>query len=174
MRVCGIYICRRLFLWHTGMQRVCSEVSFWRILEHTLCRRLKVCDRSAAHFFTFLLEEILACTCHSIFNSDLLLTPVNGTFVCLNGVNALKTSFYQCPHECTLKDLLRQNSQIHNYNTRQRCLILQPFARTNVTLTSFHISCIKEWKSLPDDIKNSTTLSRFRRLSKTYLLERLT
>ena len=57
------------------------------------------------------------------------------------------------PHECTLKDLFRQNSQIHNYNTRQRGLIRQPFARTNVTLTSFHISCIKEWNSLPVDIK---------------------
>ena len=75
------------------------------------------------------------------------------------------------PHECTLKDLFRKNSQFYNYNTR---LIHQPFARTNITLTSFHISCIKEWNSLPDDIKNSTTLSRFRRLSKTYLLGRLT
>ena len=78
------------------------------------------------------------------------------------------------PHECTLTKLFLKNSQIHNYNTRQRGLIHQPFARTNVTLTSFHISCIKAWNSLPVDIlKNSTTLSMFKRLSKTYFLERL-
>ena len=41
-------ICRRLFLWHTGMRQVCSKISFCRILRHTLCRRLKVCGRSAA------------------------------------------------------------------------------------------------------------------------------
>ena len=98
--------------------------------------------------------------------------PLSGlvSFNCILFMFNLKSM----PHECTLKDLFRQNSQIHNYNTRQRCLIRQPFVRTNVTLTSFHISCIKEWNSLPDDIKNSTTLSRFRSLSKTYLLERLT
>ena len=102
----------------------------------------------------------------------LKMLPLSGlvSFNCILFMFNLKTM----PHECTLKDLFRQNSQIHNYNTRQRCLIRQPFARTNVTLTSFHISCIKEWNSLPDGIKNSTTLSRFRSLSKTYLLERLT
>ena len=41
-------ICRRLFLWHTGMRQVCNKISFCRILRHTLCRRLKVCRRSAA------------------------------------------------------------------------------------------------------------------------------
>ena len=41
-------ICRRLFLSHTGMRQVCSKFSFCRILRHTLCRRLKVCGRSAA------------------------------------------------------------------------------------------------------------------------------
>ena len=49
-------ICRRLFLWHTGMRQVCSKISFCRILRHTLCRRLKVCGRSAAglrHTFHF-------------------------------------------------------------------------------------------------------------------------
>ena len=77
------------------------------------------------------------------------------------------------PHECVLIDMFLQNSKIHNYNTRQRDLIHQPVARTNVTLNSFHISCIREWNSLPVGIKNSVTLSSFKRLSKTYLLERL-
>ncbi len=48
--------CRRLFLWHTGMRQVCSKISFCRIFRHTLCRRLKVCRRSAAglrHTFHF-------------------------------------------------------------------------------------------------------------------------
>ena len=36
------------FLWHTGMRQVCSKISFCLILRHTLCRRLKVCCRSAA------------------------------------------------------------------------------------------------------------------------------
>ena len=53
-------ICRRLFLWHTGMRQVCSKISFCRMLRHTLCRRLKVCRRSAAglrHTFHFPMGE---------------------------------------------------------------------------------------------------------------------
>ena len=41
-------ICCRLFLRHTGMQRVCSKISFCRILRH-LGRRLKVCRRSLSY-----------------------------------------------------------------------------------------------------------------------------
>ena len=41
-------ICRRLFLWHTGMRQVCSKISFCRRLRQSLCRRLRVCGRSAA------------------------------------------------------------------------------------------------------------------------------
>ena len=78
-----------------------------------------------------------------------------------------------CPQLCLLKDLFAVNSQIHNYNTRQRNLIHQPYIRTNVALNSFRITCIKEWNQLPVDIKDSTTLSRFKVLCKAYLFQRL-
>lgn len=78
-----------------------------------------------------------------------------------------------CPQYCQLKDLFALNSQVHNYNTRQRNLIHRPYVRTNVSLNSFRTTCIKEWNQLPAEIKNCTTLYRFKVQCKKYLFDNL-
>ena len=72
-----------------------------------------------------------------------------------------------------LTDVFVENSSIHHYHTRQRNLIHQPFARTQTTLKSFRIVCVKEWNKLPHDIIDSLTLSRFKILCKKHLFDRL-
>ena len=58
-------------------------------------------------------------------------------------------------------------------HTRQRDLVHQPYVRTRTALNSFFIACIKEWNKLPLNIKNSTTLSRFKVMCQKYLYDRL-
>ena len=72
-----------------------------------------------------------------------------------------------------LVDVFVENSSIHNYHTRQRNLIHQPYARTHTALRSFRIVCVNKWNKLPRDIINSTTLSRFKILCKKHLFDRL-
>ena len=72
-----------------------------------------------------------------------------------------------------LSDVFVENSSIHRYNTRQSNLIHQPFARTQTTLNSFRIVCVKEWNKLPRNIINSTTLSRFKILCKRHLFRQI-
>ena len=78
-----------------------------------------------------------------------------------------------CPQVCLLKDLFASNAQMHDYNTRQRNLFHQPRVRTFVSSNSFRIFCIKEWNKLPLDIRNSTTLSRFKTLCQTMLFKNI-
>ena len=63
-------------------------------------------------------------------------------------------------------DIFVLNSTIHTYNTRQRNLIHVPRVRTSVASNSFKTNFPKLWNKLPNEIKNSSTLSRFRKLSK--------
>ena len=49
------------------------------------------------------------------------------------------------PQASLLKDLFVANSGYHQYNTRQRDLVHQPYVRTHTALNSFFIACIKEW-----------------------------
>ena len=91
------------------------------------------------------------------------------SFHCLIFVFKLQS----CPQFCQLKELFALNSQIHNYNTRQRDLFHCPLVRTTVSLNSFRTTCIKEWNHLPVDIRKSTTFSRFKVQCKKYLLANL-
>lgn len=72
-----------------------------------------------------------------------------------------------------LKDAFIVNSTVHSYNTRQRNLIHQPFARTQTASNSFVINCIKEWNKLPQNIRSSPTLPMFKHTCREYLFERL-
>ena len=69
-------------------------------------------------------------------------------------------------------DLFVKNSVVHSHNTRQKNLLHLPHVATNIARNSFFVSCIKEWNILPPEIKDSTTYSRFKVLSRKYLLQR--
>ena len=72
-----------------------------------------------------------------------------------------------------LKDAFVANSTVHNYNTRQRSLIHQPYVRTQAVLNSFVIVCIKEWNKLPLNFRSTPILSRFKHMCRKYLFAKL-
>ena len=68
-----------------------------------------------------------------------------------------------------LKDAFVLNSSIHAHNTRQRNLIRQPLVRTELALQSFITVCIKEWNSLPSNIKTAPSLGNFKDLCRSHI-----
>lgn len=54
------------------------------------------------------------------------------------------------------------NSDIHSYSTRQKNDLHLFKVRTTNAQNSFYLHGIKEWNNLSNDIKESTTLSRFK------------
>ena len=66
------------------------------------------------------------------------------------------------------------NNIIHSHSTRQRNDIRLPRNRTTTANNSFYTAGIKEWNKLDINIKNSSTLSRFKCLLKQALIRNLT
>ena len=62
------------------------------------------------------------------------------------------------------------NSSIHHY-TRQCNKLHQPHLRLTSGLNSLFCIGVRKWNKLPNLIRNSSTLSRFRKLCKNMLLE---
>ena len=75
---------------------------------------------------------------------------------------------------CSFSAIFTKTANVHTYNTRQSQHLYQPLARTTVLLNSFYFKGITEWNSLDPDIKLSSTLSKFKQLSKHKLLTRFT
>ena len=65
------------------------------------------------------------------------------------------------------------NNDIHLYSTRQGNNLRLPKNRTTTACNSFNSIGFKEWNSLDNDIKKSSTLSRFKRLVKQLLMNDL-
>ena len=63
------------------------------------------------------------------------------------------------------------NSNIHNYLTPQRHHYHQPNLRSTSGLNSVIDNGVKKWINLPNCIKSSSTLTRFRKLCKNLLLK---
>ena len=71
------------------------------------------------------------------------------------------------------KTLFVSNSCIHSYSTRQRSLLHKPPVRSTHALNSFQNVGISKWNNLSENIRSSTTLSRFKCLCKRDLLQQL-
>ena len=65
------------------------------------------------------------------------------------------------------------NSDIHSYSTRQRNNLRLPRNRTTRACNSFYRVGIKEWNSLNIQIKDSSTVSRFKLLLKRSLVDNI-
>ena len=65
------------------------------------------------------------------------------------------------------------NSDLHAYNTRQSALYHLPPARTTLMLKSFTCEFPVLWNNLTPEIQRSTTLSRFKNLSRKTLFQNL-
>ena len=63
------------------------------------------------------------------------------------------------------------NSNVHTYNTRQCKNYHQPNVRSTSGLNSLAYNGIKKWNQLPENIRSSTTKSRFKTLCKRYLVD---
>ena len=63
------------------------------------------------------------------------------------------------------------NSNVHTYNTRQCKNYHQPNVRSTSGLNSLAYKGIKKWNQLPENIRSSTTKSRFKTLCKRYLVD---
>jgi hypothetical protein len=60
----------------------------------------------------------------------------------------------------------------HNYSTRQRGNAVAAFQRLTVTQHSITYTAPHVWNSIPDNIKNSTSLSQFKHLLKDHLVSK--
>ena len=63
------------------------------------------------------------------------------------------------------------NSELHSYNTRQSHHFHQQKFRLTSSLNSISYTGVKEWNMLEDSIKSSTTITKFKKQCRTYLLE---
>ena len=59
---------------------------------------------------------------------------------------------------------LRLTSDLHNYSTRNsnRNTLIVPHCNTSRTQSSFMYQSISEWNGLPDDIRESETITSFK------------
>ena len=69
--------------------------------------------------------------------------------------------------------MFKTNSAIHSYPTRQSKDLHIPFSRLSFVCHSTRFVGVNEWNSLNQDIKSSTTLTRFKRLCKLSLYQSL-
>ena len=65
------------------------------------------------------------------------------------------------------------NSNFHSYSTRQKHYFHLPKVRLTLSLNSLSYVGIKLWNQLEESIRSSSTLSRFKKLCRTYLLKNL-
>ena len=65
------------------------------------------------------------------------------------------------------------NSNFHSYSTRQKHYFHLPKVRLTLSLNSLSYVGIKLWNQLDESIGSSSTLSRFKKLCRTYLLKNL-
>ena len=68
------------------------------------------------------------------------------------------------PH--IFQNMFISNSSVHSHNTRQTKLLHKPPVRTTHALKSFRNVGISKWNDLNEDIRSSSTLSRFKVLCK--------
>ena len=67
--------------------------------------------------------------------------------------------------------LLNSFSRTHDYNTRNRNLLLPPFERLRSTSQSVIFNGINIWNEIPDDIKACHTLNNFKYKLRKYLIQ---
>ena len=70
--------------------------------------------------------------------------------------------------------LLNSFSRTHDYNTRNRNLLLPPFERLRSTSQSVIFNSLNCWNDIPDDIKACNTLNNFKFKLRNYLLGQYT
>ena len=63
-----------------------------------------------------------------------------------------------------------QYSRTHTHNTRHHSLLLPHFERLTTTQNSLHYRLPTLWNTIPIEIKNSQTITQFKRLYKDHLL----
>ena len=64
----------------------------------------------------------------------------------------------------------RRNNSMHSHNTRLSEDLYVPYARTNVRKFSIRINGAVTWNSIPDTIRNSSTLNVFKKSLKKHLI----
>ena len=70
------------------------------------------------------------------------------------------------------ENIFKPNFVYHSYQTRTSRNIHIPLVRTSCALNSTRMQAIKEWNLLSENIKSSSTLTRFKCLCKKYLFNR--
>ena len=65
-----------------------------------------------------------------------------------------------------------QYSRTHSHNTRHHSLLLPHFERLTTTQNSLHYRLPTLWNTIPIEIKNSQTITQFKRLYKDHLLNK--
>ena len=71
------------------------------------------------------------------------------------------------------KSMFIKNSSVHSYNTRHKLLLHKPPVRTTHALKSFRNIGISTWNRVSEDIRSSSTVSRFKTMCKRDLLNNL-
>ena len=60
----------------------------------------------------------------------------------------------------------------HSYNTRNRSHLISTFQRTVLTQRPLLYSAPNVWNQIPTEIKTTSTLSKFKRILKAYLMNK--
>ena len=67
---------------------------------------------------------------------------------------------------------LIRHSDLHSYNTRNNAHVMTPIYSKSRSQMSIYFTGPKLWNSMPDFIKNATSLSKFKNCLKSYLVDR--
>ena len=133
--------------------------------------------RTKLHPLYLLQRRAIRIVTHSAFQAHT--KPLFIKLKCLNIYDLILFDTWVLMYKCmnnlapsSFSTIFIKTANLHTYNTRQNQNLYQPFARTNVSFNSFYVKGIKEWNSLDPDIKSSSTLTKFRKLSKNKLLTR--